>query len=453
MRPRAEIEIDQEFISDIRDLVESHAEFLLRNILEDLHPVDIAEILDHLSEEERQYVFQILETEKASEVILEMDTNSRTDLLENLDDDQITDIIDEMHSDDAANIVQELDDATQKIVLSQLPAEDSQEVKELLQYEEDTAGGLMQLEYVDVYQDETVPEAIEEVRIKAADVEKVYDIYVTDRGGKLVGVLSAESLLFVPPTKTVAEIMNAEFVAARTDDDQEAVANSFKKYDLVTIPVVTPEGKLVGRITVDDIVDVIEQEASEDVSKMAGSVDEDVSEKSTFRISRSRLPWLVTALVGELFAAFVLSRFEASLQAILALAFFVPIIMAMAGNVAIQCSAIVIRGLATGEIGLLDVQRQLWKEIRVAGISGGVLGLLLAGVVTMWIGDPRIAVVVGVALLSVVFFAAFNGTLFPLLLKRLNFDPALAAGPFVTMTNDTIGILIYLGIATLLLVP
>jgi magnesium transporter len=452
MRPKAEIEIDQEFVSDIRDLIDSRAEFLLRNILEDLHPADIAEILDHLEESEREYIFQILDTEKASEVILELDTTTRSDILETLDESQLTDIIDEMHSDDAANIVQELDDATQKIVLSQLDYQDSQEVKELLQYEEDTAGGLMQVEYVDIFDTESVEEAIQEVRVKAAEVEKVYDIYVVDRSGKLVGVLSAETLLVVAGDKKVSDVMNPDVVAVKTGVDQEEVAMIFKKYDLVTLPVVTSEGTLVGRITIDDIVDVIEQEASEDVSKMAGSVDEDVTETSTFRISRSRLPWLVTALVGELVAAFVLSRFEQSLQSILALAFFVPIIMAMAGNIAIQCSSIVIRGLATGEIGLLDLQRQLLKEVRVAGINGVVLGVLLAGVVSLWIGDFHIAGVVGVALVCVIFFAALNGTMFPLVLKRMNVDPALAAGPFVTMTNDTLGILIYLGIATILLV-
>ncbi|NUM80359.1 magnesium transporter [bacterium] len=448
MRSKSEIEIDKEFISDIKDLVDSKAEYLLKNILEDLHPVDISEILDHLDEEERNYVFQILGTEKASQVILELDQASREDILENLDEEQISDIIEEMQSDDAANIVQELDGETQQIVLSQLDYEESQEVQQLLKYDEDSAGGLMQLEFVDVYDTETIAEAIEEIRQKSAEVQKIYDIYVVNAQGNLVGTVSTEKFLVVAPNKLVSEVMNPDVIFAKTDMDQEEVAKLFKKYDLVTLPVVTLSGKLVGRITIDDIVDVIEQEASEDVSKMAGSVDEEVTETSTFRISRSRLPWLMTALAGELVAAFVLSRFESSLNQILALAFFVPIIMAMAGNIAIQCSSIVIRGLATGEIGLLDLQRQLFKEIRVASVNGLILGALLAGIVSLWIGDFHIALVVGVALICVIFFAAFNGTLFPLLLKRMNVDPALAAGPFVTMTNDTLGIMIYLGIAT-----
>lgn len=452
LRPKAEIEIDKEFIDDIKDLVDSRAELLLRNILQDLHPADISEILDHLDGEERNYVFHILDTDKASDVILELDSASREGLLEHLDEKEITEIVDAMHSDDATNIVQELDDQTQRIVLDRLDREDAQEVQELLQYKEDTAGGIMQLEFVDVYDTETVAEAIDEVREKASEVEKIYDIYVVNATGNLVGVLSAETLLVVPPYRLVSEVMVSDVVAARTDEDQEEVARRFKKFDLVTLPVVTRSGKLVGRVTIDDIIDVIEQEASEDVSKMAGSVDEHVTETSTLRISRSRLPWLFTALAGELLAAFVLSRFEASLHSILALAFFVPIIMAMAGNIAIQCSSIVIRGLATGEISLIDMQRQVWKEVRVAAINGMALGLVLSGVVSVWLADAHIALVVGVALVCVVFFAAFNGTLFPLLLKRLNVDPALAAGPFVTMTNDTLGILIYLGIATLMLI-
>ena len=452
MRERSKIEIDKEFLNDIKDLVDSKAEYLLKNILSDLHPSDISEILDHLDEEERNYVFQIIETEKASEVILELDNASREDILENLDEGQISEMLDEMQSDDAANIVQGLDEETAEKVLSQLDYEDSQEVKELLKYDVDSAGGLMQLEFVSVYATDTVQEAIEEVREKSKDVEKIYDIFVVNHQEQLVGVLSAESLLMVFPGKIVSEIMNPEFVFAITHQDQEEVAQMFKKYDLVTIPVTTPSGKLVGRITIDDIIDVIEEEASEDVSKMAGSVNEDVTETSTFRISKSRLPWLFTAMAGELVAAFVLSRFEDSIHTILALAFFLPIIMAMAGNIAIQCSSIVIRGLATGEIGILDIQRQILKEIRVAGINGIILGLVLGGIVTLWIGDMHVASVVGAALICVIFFAAFNGTVFPLVLKKLNIDPALAAGPFVTMTNDTLGILIYLGIATFFLI-
>jgi magnesium transporter len=451
MREKAQIEIDKEFIDDIKDLVDSKAEYLLKNILSDLHPADISEILDHLDEEERNYVFQIIETEKASEVILELDNASREDILENLDEEQISDMLDEMQSDDAANIVQELDDETAQKVLSQLDYEDSQEVKELLKYDEDSAGGIMQLEFVSVYDTETVQEAIEEVREKSKDVEKIYDIFVVNKQEQLVGVLSAETLLVVFPGKLVSEVMNPEFVFAAVHQDQEEVAKMFKKYDLVTIPVTTPAGKLVGRITIDDIIDVIEKEASEDVSKMAGSVDEDVTETSSLRISRSRLPWLLTALAGELLAAFVLSRFEESIHTILALAFFLPIIMAMAGNIAIQCSSIVIRGLATGEIGIIDMQRQILKEIRVAGINGIILGFVLASIVTIWIGDFHVAAVVGTALVCVIFFAAFNGTIFPLILKKLRIDPALAAGPFVTMTNDTLGIMIYLGIATFFL--
>lgn len=452
MREKSQIDIDKEFISDIKDLVDSKAEYLLRNILSDLHPADISEILDHLDEQERNFVFEIIDTEKASDVILELDTASREDILEHLDEVQISEIIDEMQSDDAANIVQELDDETATRVLEKLDFEESQEVRELLKYEEDTAGGIMQLEFVDVYETESVRQAIDEVREKSKDVQKIYDIFVVNREGILVGVVSTEQLLMVGPDELISDIMNTDVISARTNEDQEEVANRFKKYDLVTLPVVTPAGKLVGRVTIDDIVDVIEQEASEDVSKMAGSVDEDVTETSTLRISRSRLPWLMTALVGELVAAFVLSRFETSLNAVLALAFFLPIIMAMAGNVAIQCSSIVIRGLATGEIRLLDVQRQVFKELRVAMVNGIVLGVILSGIVSFWIGNLEVALVVSVALVCVIFFAALNGTLFPLILKRLRVDPALAAGPFVTMTNDTLGILIYLGIATLFLV-
>lgn len=442
---------------DLRDVAEDLA-FLadagelqkLRTILVSSHPADLADVIRFLKEPQRSTIFGLLDDEKASEVLTRLDEVTREQVLKEISHDRLTALVDEMDSDDATDIVSELPPEVADHVLERIDVEDSAEVKELLRHEEDTAGGIMQLEYIAVRADETVDEAIREIRSRAEEVEEVYNVYVTDDEGRLAGILPLKQLVLARPGTRVAEIMDRNVISVKADMDQEEVAQIVRKYDLVAVPVVDESGRLLGRITVDDVIDVIQEEAAEDISRLAGITEEEPHEMSTLRISRARLPWLVTGIIGELFNAFLMSHFEASLQQMIALAFFVPVIIATGGNIGIQSSAIVVRGLATGEIDLRQMGSRLVRELRVAVVNGLVCGAFLFAVVAVW-RDTMVASIIGVSLLLVILVAATVGATIPLMLKRINIDPALATGPFITTSNDLIGLLIYLGTATFIL--
>lgn len=445
-------EIDlKETLQDISELIASRSDGFLRNILLGLHAADIAEIMSRLPSEERKYLFKLLGTQKASEVLVEMDSSSREELLKGLEKSQISEVIAEMDSDDAADVVAELPDAIAADVLKTISREDSKEVRELLTHDEETAGGIMAKEFVSVNQNATAEEAIQEIRRKAEEVQEVFNVYVVDDGGRLVGVLSLKKLLLAHPNKKVREIMNKDVISVDTDVDQEEVANLVKKYDLVAVPVVDKSGLLVGRITVDDVVDVLEEEVSEDISKMAGITEEEARETPSFKASRLRLPWLLFAFTGELVSAFVMSQFETSLKNILSLIFFVPIIMAMGGNAGNQSAVIVVRGLATGEIDLADTKRRLFKEFRVALFNGFFCASLIFVVVSLWLNNKRFGLIIGLAMIVVIVNATIVGAMIPLLLKKLRVDPAIATSPLISTSNDILGLAIYLGTATIFL--
>ena len=355
-----------------------------------------------------------------------------------------------MDSDDATDFVAGLSTEMAEEVLEEAEAEGVEEVRQLMAHKEDTAGGLMALEIVTVNEDSTVDEAIAEIRKKADEVQDIYNVYVVDKEGHLVGTLALKDLILAPGHTPVAEIMNRDFKAVPVTMDQEEVAHFARRYDLVAVPVVDEHGKLLGRITIDDIVDVMQEEAEEDIQRMAGLADEEeLRETSVLKIVRVRIPWLFTGLLGGLISATVLSFYSDSLEKVLSLAFFVPVITAMGGNVGIQSSAIVVRGLAMGEIDFGDIFKRLLKELKIALMNGLILGALIFLVVRIgWHEQVGIAMLVGGALLAVIFVASVIGTTVPLILKRLNIDPALATGPFITTSNDIVGLFIYLALAT-----
>ncbi|MCU0646329.1 MAG: magnesium transporter, partial [bacterium] len=296
---------------------------------------------------------------------------------------------------------------------------------------------------------ETVDQAIEELRSKADEIEDIYYLYVVDESEKLVGVARLTDLILAKGTTEISEIMDRDVVSVTTDMDQEEVANLARRYDLVSIPVVDKIGRLLGRITFDDVADVMEEEASEDIQRMAGiSDEEEFREKSIFRISQVRLPWLLVGFSGELVSAYILHNFEASLNQIIAAAFFIPIIMAMGGNAGIQSSTIMVRGMATGEIGLYDIRRRLFREILVSVVNGLLCGLLLFVVVTFWLKLPKFGIILASVLMLVILNASFVGSLVPVILRKIKIDPAIATGPFITTSNDVLGLLIYLGLIT-----
>jgi magnesium transporter len=438
-------------VEDIEYLAQEKDAPMILNILVGNHPSDIADLLENLSEESRKFVFGLLDADNASDVIMEMDEATREDLIAELHHERISEIVDEMESDDATDLVAELPKDVAEKVLDSIDPEYSDDVKQLLRHEEDTAGGIMALEFVAVRQDESVDEAIREIRSKAEEVEVVYNVYVIDKDGILVGMLALNKLILAKSNEIIKNIMEEDVISVTTDMDQEHVANLFRRYDLVSVPVVDDRGRLIGRITIDDIVDVIQEEASEDIQKMAGLTDEEeIRETSAMRISMLRLPWLLVAFVGEMLSALVLSRFEASLREVFIAAIFIPLMMAMGGNSGMQAATIVVRGLALGELKPDETLKRLFKELRVSIINGVACGVLLFVVVTLF-GEPRFGVVLGTVMLVVILNASLVGATTPLALERFGVDPAIATGPFITTFNDVIGLFIYLGLVTLAL--
>ncbi len=441
-------QITQDFIDDVRDLLERNQTGLVQNLLIDLHPADTADLLECLSSEERTKVFSLVSDELAGSVMAEVEAHKRQELLEGLNPDKVFGIVSRLDSDDAADIVAQLPPPVAEVVFRRMEESEAGELRKILRYAEDSAGGIMALEVVSVSEGITVGQAIDEVRRQASEVGEFYQIFVVDGVGRLVGTIPLHTLVVSNPSEKVASVLDRDVVAVQTGMDQEEVASLVSKYDLVSVPVVDAFGRLVGRITVDDIVDVIEEEATEDIHRMAGTSGEEVVSESVLKVSGLRLPWLIVGLGGGLLSAFVISRYEVSFRDLLVLSFFVPVIAAMAGNVAIQSSAIVIRALATDELAVGHIWTRLLKEVGVALVNGAVCGVILFAVTSFWQSSSRLGVVVSVSLLAVILVAASMGAMVPMVLRKLKVDPALATGPFVTTSNDVIGLLIYLHIAT-----
>ncbi len=437
-----------EIFNSIRDLIEKKNQGALLNLLIDLHPADIADFLNELKKEERKYIFPLLPTEKASAVLTELDSPIVDQILEDVSEKQLSTLVDKMESDDAADIISELPDEIAQSVLDQIPEKISEDVKELLAYDEDTAGGIMALEYVAVNEKSTVNQTIKVIRRLRKKIKTIHTIWVVDDNEELRGSVSLTELVLAKGKSLITKILNNDIKFVYTDMDQEEVALLFRKYDLVSLPVVNASKQLVGEITIDDIIDVVDDEASEDISIFAGVSDEEIQEHSFLKISWVRLPWLMIAFVGQLVAAFVIQRFETTISQIIALTFFMPVIMAMGGNSGIQSSIIIIRGLATGEISLESTWRRFFRELRVSLFIGLIFGLIMALIVGLWLTNFSMGVLIGIALNLVIIQATLFGGLIPFLLKRADIDPALASGPFITTFNDILGLLIYLVLIT-----
>jgi magnesium transporter len=437
-----------EILSSIQDLIEKKNQGALLNLLIDLHPADIADLLTELKKEDRKYLFPLLPTENASAVLIELDTPVVDQILEDVSDERLSTLVDKMDSDDAADIISELPEEVAQSVLDQIPEQVSEDVKELLLYGEDTAGGIMALEFVSVNAKISVNQTIKEIRKARKKIDTVHTIWIVDDDEKLIGSVSLTDLVLAKGKTLISKITNTDIKYVYTDMDQEEVAILFRKYDLVTLPVVNPAHQLVGQITIDDIIDVVEEEASEDISLFAGASDEEFQEESFLKVSWVRLPWLMFAFLGQLIAAFIISEFETTIAQIIALTFFMPVIMAMGGNSGIQSSIIVIRGLATGEITIKSTWRRFFREMRVSLFIGFIFGLIMAIVVGLWLDNFIMGLIIGIALNLVILQATLFGGLIPFLLKRADIDPALASGPFITTFNDILGLLIYLVIIT-----
>lgn len=437
-------QISERLIDEVKVFIEQGDEESLDRLLEEMMPADVADLIEHLDSDERLFIFKALEPEGAGDVLVEIEPPVQGRILENLDNEAISEIVQELESDDAADLVGDLPADRARAIMGSLTEDVSQELAKLLPYPEDSAGGIMGLEYVAIHEDATVKDAIHLIREKRKEVENLYHIWVVDDSERLVGVISLKDLVLEPGDRKIREIMNPEVISVHADTDQEEVVHLVKKYDLVNIPVVDDKNRLIGRITHDDIIDVIEEETDEDISLMAGVVNQEITEDSPIKISRARLPWLVAGLLGEIISALVISKFETSVARIIALSFFFPVIMAMGGSTGNQAATVVVRGLATGDISLVKIWKRLFVEMKVALFNGVTCGVLLGLIVGLWIGDFRLGSVVGMALVIIVLNASFLGALVPIVLKKLNFDPALGTVPFVATSNDILGLLIYL---------
>lgn len=436
-------------IEDLRELIEQKADMFILNILVNLHPADIAEILRYFNEDERRYIFGLLPKEIASEVLTELDQPLIDELLEDLNPKEISEVLTEMDSDDATDIISELPEQLAEDVLLNINKEDQEEVRELLAHHSETAGGIMAKEFVAINQNDSVDEAIQEIREKAEEVEDIYNVYAVDDFGRLVGEIPLKKLILSRPGARVKDVMDMDIISVQTDMDQEEVARIVKKYDLVSVPVVDSENRLLGRITIDDVVDVIEDEASEDMTMMAGITETDIPETSPFRVSRARLPWLLVAFGGEIISGYLMSRFQTSIAQLISVVFFVPLIMAVGGNVGNQAAVVVIRGLATGEIALIDTRKRLFHEFLVAFINGIFLASLVFFISSLWLQDVKLGIMIGISMIIVIENAAFMGAMIPFLLKKIGIDPAVATSPFITTSNDIFGLLIYFSMITL----
>ncbi|MBN1302331.1 MAG: magnesium transporter [Melioribacteraceae bacterium] len=446
------IQIDSELLNNISVLIENQASSSILNIITDLHPADIAEIINHLKVDDARFVFELLETETAGEVIVELDENLREKILKEIDKEKITDIVDELETDDATDILSDLPENVAEHVLDNIDIEDSVEVKELLKYREDSAGGIMSSDYVYVLDTASVGKAIETVRFHSEEYEDIYYIYVLNNDDVLRGRVALKSLIVNTPETRISSVMEEDLIVVTPDTDQEEVANLMKKYDLISIPVVDDNKKMLGRITFDDIADVIQEEADEDIQIFAGLSEEQESSDSVFRISRIRLPWLLVGLVGELLNVVLLKSFGATIEQIATSAYFFPLVMAMGGSSGTQASIVMVKSLSSGNIWMKQAFERLGKEFLVSLLNGIVISGLLLVINLLLFDKSYFIVILSVSLLCIIVFATVVGASIPLALKRFNVDPAVATGPFVTTMNDIFGLFIYMTFLTIFLI-
>ncbi len=447
-----EFKISRELIEKIQSYVENKNDRELELLLKDMHHADIAEILDELEFEHASYVFKILDSETTSEVLLDIDEDLRENILNSLSPKEIAEELDEMDTDDAADIIAELSEEVKKEVISELEdVEHAKDIVELLRYDEDTAGGLMGKELVKVNENWTVLTCVVEMRKQAEHVTRVHSIYVVDDENRLKGRLSLKDLLTTSTRAHISSVYIPKVDYVRVDTKDVEVARIMQKYDLEAIPVVDELGRLVGRITIDDIVDVIKEEADKDYQLAAGISQDVEADDSIVQLTRARLPWLVLALFGGFITVKVMGVFDDALANYGELFFFTPLIAAMAGNVGVQSSAIIVQGLANGTLNG-SLWKRLAKEISLSLFNGLILGLiLLLGSHFLLNVDYMTGFTVTVALISVIMIASLLGTFIPITLNKYGIDPALATGPFITTSNDICGILIYFSIAKLIL--
>ncbi len=446
----ADFKLTREFVDDIKSKIEIKDEKHILEDIKDLHPADIAELYRELELEEAKFLYLIADDETAADVITELEEDERGRLLDSLPSEVIAKrYIGKMESDDAADVLGEMDEERQQEVLSHLEdIKTAGDIADLLSYDEDTAGGLMGKEFIKVKESWTLQTALRSMRHQGEEMDEVYYVYVVDNDGILKGTLSLKRLLLSSENKTVQDIYNDNLISVKTNVLAEEVSSIMDKYDLVALPVIDNIGRLVGRITIDDVLDVIREEAGKDYQLASGITDDVEASDSVWVHTKARMPWLLIGMFGGIMSSRVVSGFVGLMDKHPQLSFFMGLIGAMGGNTGMQSSAIIVQSLASGSMGLDTTWGKLFKEIAIAIMNATVLSLIIL-TYNYFIGaDIALTYTVSIAMFSVVVFASLMGTFIPLFMKRVNIDPAVATGPFVTTMNDIIGMFVYLSVAT-----
>ena len=446
-------QFSQEFYNEFRSIIESEDKERALEILNDMHPADIAALYEELDINEAEFLYLLLDADKAADVLLELDEDDRRKLLERMPVDVIAkQFIDHMETDDAVDVMRDLDEDVQEEILSHIDdVEQAGDIVDLLKYDEDTAGGIMGTEMVIVNENWSMAECVKEMRLQAETMSEIYYVYVVDDDERLKGIFPLKKMITNPSVSKIKQVMEQEPVSVKTDTSIEEVAQVIEKYDIVAVPVVDSIGRLVGRITVDDVMDEVREQSERDY-QLASGISQDIESTDTvFDQTKARLPWLLIGIGGGIASATILGGFENTLALHPALALFIPLIGGTGGNVGIQSSAIVVQGLANGTLDIKNAFQQVIKESGVATVNATIISLLVLIYNFFFLDNNAITMAVSLSLLAVVLFASIFGTIVPLTLEKLKIDPALATGPFITITSDIIGVLIYMGVCDILL--
>ena len=439
-------ELTKEYIDNLKKIIEEKDDVKARELLKDLYPADIAEIYQKLDLQEAIYLYMLMDGEQAADVLMELDEEDRHKLLKELPNELIAKrFVDNMETDDAVDLMRELDEDTQEEILSHIEdVEQAGDIVDLLKYDEDTAGGLMGTEMIVVNENWSMPKCIDEMRKQAEEVDEIHYVYVVDDDERLRGVLPLKKLITNPSVSKIKHVMKEDPIAVRDSDSIEEVTQTIEKYDLVAVPVIDSIGRLVGRITIDDVMDEVREQHERDY-QLASGISQDVeTSDNVFTQTAARLPWLLIGMIGGLSNSIILGGFENSFASNPKTALFIPLIGGTGGNVGIQSSAIVVQGLANNTLKEGNIFSQILKESVVSVINASTISLIVFIYNFFMLGDRAITSAVSLSLFTVVIFASIFGTIVPLLLDKMKIDPALATGPFITISNDIIGMLIYM---------
>lgn len=444
-------EFNEEYIERLREIIRNRDDEAARRELADMHPADIAELYQKLDLDEAEYLINLLEGDTAADVLMELDEDDRRKLLSDMSAEDIAkDFIDHLDTDEAVDLIQELDEEERDEILAHIDdVQQAGDIIDLLNYEEDTAGGMMGKEMIVVNENWSMPECIKQMRMQAEDMDEIYYVYVVDNERRLKGILPLKKLITHPSVSKIKNVMETEPVSVKTDTPIDDVALDFEKYDLVAMPVVDSIGRLVGRITVDDVMDEV-RESSERDYQLASGISSDIdADDSILAQTKARIPWLLIGIGAGILASIILAAFENQLAAVTALALFIPIIGGTGGNVGVQASAIVVQSLANGTLEIKQFATQLGKEVLIGLLNATIISavVLVYNLLTMP-SELAVTLSVAVSLFIVVMFATILGTVVPLTLEKLNINPALATGPFIQIFNDILGLLIYVVIST-----